>query len=180
MEKITDSNRAAKEEAEFVNEISGLRTVLRGYVLALLPHHGACDDVVQETCLFLWERRDECGEETNLKAWAFSVARFKAMAYRRDHLREKTVFFSEERLHQIAGAAELLAEGAHERLLALRSCLARLSPAEISLLRLKYVDRGSLSDYARSMKQQPSRVQKTLSRLRLSLRYCIETRLSSE
>lgn len=180
MPSVTDSGQTVMGDAVFAEKISGLRLALRGYVLSILPHHGAAEDVVQETCLFLWERRGECGAETNLKAWAFRVAWFKAMAFRRDQAREKIVTFSEDTLHQIAGAAESLADEAHDRLLALRRCLEQLSPAEIGLLRLKYVDGRSLTDYARSLKQQPARVQKTLSRLRLALRHCIENRLSSE
>ncbi len=168
-----------QDEAALAKEIAGLRPALRGYVLSILPHHGACDDVVQETCLFLWERREECGEETNLKAWAFRVAWFKAMAWRRDRQREKTVSFSEDSLHEIAGAAETLAEEAQDRLKALRSCLARLSPEEIRLLRLKYVEGGSLTDHARALRQKPTRVQKMISRLRLVLRHCIETKLAN-
>lgn len=168
-----------QDEVALAREIAGLRAALRCYVLSILPHHGACDDVVQETCLFLWERREECGEETNLKAWAFRVAWFKAMAWRRDRQRERTVNFSEDSLHEIAGAAETLAEEVQERLSALRSCLARLDPEEIRLLRLRYVEGGSLTDHALALRQKPSRVQKTISRLRLVLRHCIEMKLEN-
>lgn len=179
MPQSRDWQGGPQDDPELAKEIAGLRTALRGYVLSILPHHGACDDVVQETCLFLWERREECSEETNLKAWAFRVAWFKAMAWRRDRQREKTVSFSEDSLHEIAEAAESLADEAQDRLRALRGCLARLSPGEIRLLRLKYVERGSLSDHARELRRQPSRVQKTISRLRLALRHCIETKLAN-
>jgi RNA polymerase sigma-70 factor (ECF subfamily) len=169
-----------RAEAAFAEELAGLRTALRGYVLSILPHHAACDDVVQETALFLWERRGEYDGGTNVKAWAFKVAWFKAMAWRRDKQREKTVNFSEDTLHEIAGAAETLADEARERLLALRDCLSRLSPAEVRLLQIKYVEGGSLSGHAREIALKPSRVQKTISRLRLALRRCIETKLSRE
>jgi RNA polymerase sigma-70 factor, ECF subfamily len=159
-------------------EIAALRMALRGYVLSILPHHAACDDVVQEVCVFLWERRHEREPDTNLRAWAFKVAWFKAMAWRRDRQREKTVSFSEDTLHEIAAAAESVADDAADRLLALRSCLGRLHPAEVRLLQLKYVEGGSLTDHARELRQKPSRVQKTISRLRLALRHCIETKLS--
>lgn len=165
-------------DAALAGEIASLRTALRGYVLSILPHHAACDDIVQDVSIFLWERRQERDADTNLKAWAFKVAWFKAMAWRRDQRREKTVNFSDDTLHQIAGAAETLAEEAGDRLLALRNCLAQLPPADVRLLQLKYVDGGSLTDHARELRQKPTRVQKTISRLRLALRHCIETKLS--
>lgn len=173
-----NSGQTAHDDAEFVGRISSLRTALRGYVFSILPHHGACDDVVQDTCLFLWENRSKYRADTNFKAWAFRVAWFKAMACRRDYARGKVVNLPEDTLRQLADEAQSMVDEAHDRLDALRRCLARLSPEEIALLRLKYVNEGSLTDYARSLKQQPGRVQKTLSRLRLALRHCIENQLS--
>ncbi|MCW1884617.1 sigma-70 family RNA polymerase sigma factor [Luteolibacter flavescens] len=167
-----------QDDSAFAAEIDALRVPLRGYVMSILPHHAACDDVVQETSVFLWERRDERDDDTNLKAWAFKVAWFKAMAWRRDQQREKTVSFSEDTLHEISTAAESLSEDATERLHALRSCLSRLSPEEVKLLRLRYVDGGSLTSHAHEQQMKPARVQKTISRLRLALRHCIETKLS--
>lgn len=165
-------------DAGFAEEIAGLRLALRGYILSILPHYAACDDVVQEVSVFLWERRHERDPDTNLKAWAFKVAWFKAMAWRRDRQREKTVSFSEDSLHEIAGAAEALSEEAGDRLVALRSCLSRLSAEELKLLRMKYVEGASLTGHAHELRQKPSRIQKTISRLRLALRHCIETKLS--
>jgi len=167
-----------RDDSAFAVEIAALRVSLRAYVMSILPHHAACDDVVQETSVFLWERRSERDDSTNLKAWAFKVAWFKAMAWRRDKQREKTVSFSEDTLHEIAAAAENLADDAAERLLALRACLSRLAPAEVRLLQLRYIEGGSLTGHAREQQMKPSRVQKTISRLRLALRHCIETRLS--
>ncbi len=178
MSRSEPSQSAPQAETAFAEEVAGLRTALRGYVMSILPHHAACDDVLQETSLFLWERRHECNDDTNVKAWAFKVAWFKAMAWRRDKQREKTVNFSEDTLHEIAGAAETLADEARDRLHALRDCLSRLAPADVRLLQMKYVEGGSLTDHAREFSLKPSRVQKTISRLRLVLRHCIETKLS--
>jgi RNA polymerase sigma-70 factor (ECF subfamily) len=165
-------------ETAFMEEITGLRTALRGYVMSILPHYAACDDVVQETSLFLWERRHEYNDETNVKAWAFKVAWFKAMAWRRDRKWENTIHFSEDTLHEIVEAAETLADESRDRLLALRDCLSRLGPAEVRLLQMKYVEGGSLADHARELALKPNRVQKTISRLRLALRHCILAKLS--
>lgn len=177
-EMSPDWQNDPQADAALAGELAALRTALRGYVLSILPHHSACDDIVQDVSVFLWERRHERDADTNLKAWAFKVAWFKAMAWRRDKQREKTVNFSEDTLHEIAGAAEALAEEAGDRLRALRSCLSLLGPTDVRLLQVKYIDGRSLTDHARELRQKPSRVQKTISRLRLALRHCIETKLS--
>ncbi|BCU77628.1 sigma-70 family RNA polymerase sigma factor [Luteolibacter sp. LG18] len=168
-----------RDEAELAHRIAALRISLRGYVLSILPHRAACDDVVQETMIFLWERREEYREDTNLRAWAFKVAWFKAMGHRRDRMREeRVVCFSEDSLHRISGAMEEILEEAEPRMEALRRCLSQLDAEEIRLLRLKYVDRGSLTADAQDRAENPNRVQKAISRLRLRLRHCIESKLS--
>src|SRR5690606_8901552 len=153
MPQSRDWQGGPQDDPELAKEIAGLRTALRGYVLSILPHHGACDDVVQETCLFLWERREEGSAETNLKAWGVRAAWIKAMGGRRGRQREKAVRFSADSRHGIAEAAEPLADEGQDRLRALRGCLARLSRGEIRLVRGKYVEPGSLSDDARELRQ---------------------------
>ncbi len=170
----------SRREAEIAIGISSLRLPLRGYLHTLIPDQGACDDLVQETLLFLWERRESADESTPIRAWAFKVAWFKAMAWHRDHRRDKLVYFSDDVLQQIAPVAETISHTAENRLDALRQCLAGLPKEELELLRLKYVDRGSLAGHAGVRGWKPNRVQKTLSRLRLALRHCIQSRLNSE
>lgn len=159
--------------------IAELRPALKGYVLSLLPQSDVCDDVVQETCLFLWEKRDEFPEIRDFKAWAFKTAWFKALSARRDLQRRKYVTLSEDVLQRIAGAAEEQAAGTDHRIEDLRQCLASLPEKDLELLRLKYSRGLSLAVHARQLGWQPNRLQKAISRLRLVLRHCIETRISN-
>jgi RNA polymerase sigma-70 factor, ECF subfamily len=171
------SPKDSPQEAEIALALSTLRLPLRGYLLTLVPDQAACDDLLQETLLFIWERRAEAVESSSIKAWAFKVAWFKVLAWRRDHQRERLVYFSEDILHQLAPMAEEMSVEADERLETLRRCLARLSPEELGLLRLKYVDNGSLTDHAAACGWKPNRVQKMLSRLRVALRHCVQQQL---
>ena len=158
--------------------IERIRPALMGYVRSLLPQSSACDDIVQETCIFLWERRDEVMEEGNCKALAFKVAWFKVLSHRRDLQRQRVITFSEDMLHRIAGAAEDQADQVDLRAEALRVCLSERSAEELQLLRLKYQRGESLADHARQLGWKPNRLQKALSRIRLVLRHCVESRLS--
>ena len=159
--------------------IEEFRPALRSYVLSLLPDRDSCDDVVQDTCLFLWDRRDDFQPGSNFKAWAFKTAWFKVLTHRREMQRRKLVSFSEDMLERISRAAEAKAEEADHRLTALRGCVAKLPPESMRLLQLKYLDRLSLTDHAKSLGVKPNQIQKSISRIRLSLRHCIETFLSS-
>jgi RNA polymerase sigma-70 factor (ECF subfamily) len=178
--ELQHSPTESSREAEIAIGIASLRLPLRGYLRTLIPDQAACDDLVQETLLFLWERRDTARESTPLSAWAFKVAWFKAMAWHRDHRRNRLVYFSDDVLQQLAPVAEALSATAENRLEALRHCLAQLPEEDLALLRLKYVDHGSLTHHADERGWKPNRVQKTLSRLRLALRQCIQGKLRHE
>ncbi len=175
-----NSGQDSRQEAVIGPAIASLRLPLRGYLRTLVPDKAACDDLVQETLVFLWERRGSADESTPLKAWAFKVAWFKAMAWHRDHRRDRLVYFSDAVLQRMAPVAEEMSLTVEGRLEALRRCLADLPEVDQALLRLKYTDQGSLTRHAREQGWKPNRVQKTLSRLRLALRHCIQARLRTE
>lgn len=166
------------DEVAFARDLEALRPALRGYVLSIFPHPHLCEDIVQETMLFAWERRAEFRPGTHFKAWVFKAGYFKTLAHRRDAQRDRLVTFSEDILQTIAGAAEERLTHTDHRLHALQHCLAELKPGELALLKHKYLDHGSLTELAAHQQVQPNRIQKALSRLRLALRHCIETKLS--
>lgn len=166
-----------RRDGEIALQLAVLRLPLRGYIRSLVPDDAACEDLVQETLLFMWERRDMMEAAENPRAWAFKIAWFKVMAWRRDRKRDRLVYFSDEVLQQVAATTEPLCHAAEARLEALRLCLTKLPKEELALLRLKYIDHGSLTQHAEQQGWKPNRVQKTLSRLRLALRHCIQSRL---
>ncbi len=157
-----------------MRDAEALRPAVRAYVLTMFPHPHQCEDIVQETMIFAWERRMEFTLGTSLKAWLFKTAYFKTLAQRRDAIREKTVTLSESMLQTLAEAAEDHLATTDNRMRAMDHCLGGLNDSQIELLRHKYLERGSLSELARRQKVDENRLQKAISRIRLALRHCIE------
>ena len=160
-------------------QIEGLRPALKGYVLSLLPDRDACEDVVQETCLFLWDRRGDFEAGSNFRAWAFKAAWFKVLTHRREMQRQKLVSFSEDVLERISRASQEFSENVDHRLAALNHCVASLPVESQRLLQLRYLDKLSLTAHAKNLGVKPNQIQKSLSRIRIALRQCIENRLPS-
>lgn len=168
---------SAEEEESFACEVERLYVDLAGYTRSLLLHADMAKDVVQDTLVFLWERKKSIPLE-RVRATAFRVARFKCLAVRRDSRREKLVYFSDDALQRVAEAAEEIAGETETRLQILRECLAKLAPEERRLLDIRYRRGANLAGMAREGGVSPNRLQKAVSRLRVVLRHCVETSLS--
>jgi len=165
-------------EINFEARITALMGPLRGYIASMLGTVDGVDDVLQETNFFLWDRRGDYEVGTSFKAWAYRVAYFKTLAARRDRMREGRHVFSEEFIERIAQKTEEIDDHG-DRLGALQQCLEKLRVQDRRLLRLKYVDQKSLTDYSKVMRVSAASVHKTISRLRLALRHCIEKEMRS-
>ena len=145
---------------------------------SLVPHAlEEVEDVVQATCVVLWEKRDEFRPGTDFNSWAFRTAYFQSLALRRDLSRSKVTVFSDQMLQRLAGPAEEATLQTDNRISALRHCVAALPQADQQLIALKYAGDVTIVEQARQLGAPPARLQKSLSRLRLTLKRCIEKRL---
>lgn len=169
---------ASDLQVDVAGEIAALRPRIVAYVTSLVPHAlEEVEDVVQATCVILWEKRDEFSPGTDFNAWAFRTAYFQALALRRDLSRNKVAVFSDQMLQRLAGPAEDTSVQVDRRIMALRHCVAALPRADQQLIALKYAGQVAMVEQARQLGVPPGRLQKSLSRLRLALKRCIENRL---
>lgn len=165
---------------DLAREIRDLQPGLREYIAGLLGGLDGADDLVQETNLFLWSKREDFVPGTNFRAWAMRVAWFKVMAERRDRARQGKVVFSEPMLEQLAARAVERLPESDARLGALRHCLEKTRPQDRRILEWKYGRSASLTELAASTGCAAAALHKTISRLRIALRHCVEKKLKEE
>lgn len=170
----TAATTHSEQDKELTELISSVQTDLRCYIISLIGNANSCDDILQETNLFLWQKRDRFTLGTDFKAWAFRAAYFNAMSSRRDLARRGEVHFSEYMIEKIAPAAMQKFSSKPTKLTALGKCLKKLTLAQNQLLNIKYVDKLSLTDYAAQIGKPVNVLHKQISRLRFALRSCIE------
>lgn len=177
-----DQQEQSQNEADeaIAGEIRALQPGLREYVSGLLGGLDGVEDLVQETNLFLWTKRGDFVAGTNFRAWAMRVAWFKVMAERRDRAREGRVVFGDSVLAQLAERAEERMPESDRRLSALRHCLERTRLQDRRLLEWKYGRGASLTELATASGKAATAVHKTISRLRLALRHCVEKQLKED
>ena len=170
----------AEHESAFVAQLTDIQMPLRLYVQSLMPGDASVHDVMQQANATLWKKREDFTLGTNFKAWAFSVARYEVLNYRKKQARDSRLVFGEE-LEQIF--ADDLAErddDTEQRHEALKSCLEKLRPQDRELLLHRYTaTAGTLGDFAERVGRSVGGLKVTLHRLRNVLLGCIEKQLGA-
>lgn len=173
---------ASAELAEFVRLLTEHQTMLRGYIRALIPSANDIGDVLQNTNLAIWERRKEFVPGSNFKAWAFTLARYRALEHRRALCRDHRLVFDVKLIDQLAKTTEnsLDPERLNRKRLALNHCLNQLKSKDRALLASRYSGECTLEEYSLADGRSPGSLRVILNRLRTLLRRCIENRVAME
>lgn len=168
-----DVGKSPLSDREIELEIEKLQLDLRGYVISITGPCGDVEEVIQQTNIFVWQHRSEFEAGTSFKAWAFSVARYKLKGMRRDAKRRGHVVFSEETVELIADRSEQRFLDDTDRFTYLKDCVTRLNKKEQQIILEFYLKGNSLTNYAENLGKSVAAVHKSVSRIRLKLRDCI-------
>ena len=175
------SDLRAERTVEFVRLLTNCQGGLHAFIASLMPGHPDTADVLQETNLTLWEKMQEFEPGSNFQAWAFSVARFKALTKLKKSRNLKSIHFDEDVL---VGLESLSANRTPDRyaakVRALEHCMGRLKPSDRDLIEARYESAASLESYAGKIGRPVTSLYTTLGRIRGALRKCIEVRLARE
>lgn len=167
-------------ESAIVALLTDLQTPLRLYVRSLLPGDPSAKDVAQQANATIWRKRQDFTPGTNFKAWAFSIARFEVLNYRKRQAKEARLRFSEEMELMFANEISENSDEWEPRMQALSDCLKTLKPKHRDLILHRYHQPAILKDFAEKTGRSLNGLKVTLHRLRSVLLACIETKLRSE
>ncbi|MFD2160446.1 sigma-70 family RNA polymerase sigma factor [Rubritalea tangerina] len=151
---------------------------LRAYITSLMSNRSDVDDILQETNHSIIQKKSDFQLGSNFKAWAFKIAYFSVMSHVRDRQRRGFVNLSEETLEQLSLDASSLLESSNDRMQSLTHCIQKLNAKERLLLRQHYVEGKSLTAIAKAVSREPSALHKAISRVRATLKACIEKHLA--
>jgi RNA polymerase sigma-70 factor (ECF subfamily) len=152
---------------------------LRGFVRTLVPTREDAREVMQEVAAVLWRKFDELATDDDFRRWAFGVARFEALAFRRDRARDRHVF-SEEVLLMLAEEAESAADALDARREALEQCLGKLPQRQRMLVEAAYAHGVRIDEVAETMGRTAMSLYKELHRIRMTLASCVERTMQRE
>ncbi len=152
---------------------------LLGFVRTLVPSREDAREVMQEVAVLLWQRLGDLDDPSNFRPWAFGVARFKAMAWKRDRTRDRLVFDADV-LELLADEVTEHADAYEAERRALESCVEKLDPAQRKLLDAAYAPGARVDALAAEAGRSPMSFYKALHRIRLALMNCTQRILAQE
>ncbi|MCH7229123.1 sigma-70 family RNA polymerase sigma factor [Haloferula sp. A504] len=167
------------EEKSFNQLLTGEQEFLRALLRTIGVPASDVADVLQDANVYLIANQAKYLPGTNFRAWAGQVARFRSLNYFRSKKRRPMVNLSEQALDMIVEEVVLRFDENHARLQKLGHCLSKLSDDQRQLLDAVYAKGTSLKDLARAKRCSHAAMRKTVSRIRQTLKACIEYQTES-
>jgi len=170
----------ADAEAEFVCQLTGMQSELRGFISHLTPYHGSHADILQEVNLLVWQKRHQFQPGSNFRAWAYTFARNVTMKHQKRARRENELMFSAQTIEALANDYAAADPVFDDRLPALRRCLEKVPEPERNLLLSRYRRHGAVAQAAKLSTKSEAALRGVLFRLRVALRRCVEREMNEE
>ncbi len=164
---------------DFVALLTGSQRKLHAYIFSLVWNPADADDILQETNIVLLKKSAEYDTSRKFLPWAFTIARFQALAglKRRQRLR---LVFDEALAMFLADEAAREDPVLEARRLALANCLQKLPAAQRDLLVRRYQPQAVVGDMAAALGLTLKALSDRLRRIREKLLDCISRTLAEE
>jgi RNA polymerase sigma-70 factor (ECF subfamily) len=162
----------------FLGQILHSQQDLRNYLHHLHPHAQDLDDLMQETCLKLWQEFEDYDSTRPFLPWAMRIGYFQVLRFRKTRSRDRLVF-SDELLELLV--TETPADSQAQALRhALDECLGKLTPRARETLFARCAQDSSIADLAKGRRQSVHALYRLLNQARTQLTTCIRRQLTLE
>jgi RNA polymerase sigma-70 factor, ECF subfamily len=163
---------AMTDEERFCCEITGVQNVLLSFVMSLVRDQHFARDIVQETNLVLWRKRDEFQPHLPFRPWALRIAYLQTRAAQKVSRRSRLIFDQEVAL-KLAAESDAVLENVDQRYLRLQECLSKLVGRQSEVIRRRYGRSQSIAEIAHEFGSSVAAVGMLLHRARLALIECM-------
>ena len=173
-----DSHSKTLTDEEFIGLFSTTQRPLFLHILPMVGNGTDADEVLQETNLIMWAKKDQFEPGTNFLAWGRAIARLEVFRFRRSR-GTKLKFLDGGLLDLVASHTESSSHELEARQEALANCMKQLRSKDRELIQLRYTPGVSGDDIAQQLGRPANSVYQSLGRIRRVLADCIQRRLVS-
>jgi len=168
-----------EQHQRFLRAFTAHEPAIRAFVRRLVPTRADADDIMQEAAIVLWEKFGEFREGTEFRAWAFGVARFKVLSWRRDKGRDR-LSLSEDVVELLAEETTRDEHRLDRQRAALETCAEKLAPEHRDLVLAAYQPDARIQEVAASSGRTVAGFYQWLHRMRRLLLECVQRELGKE
>lgn len=167
------------DDGQFVERLTSCQARLRAYAIMLVRSPTDADDIMQNACLTLWDKREDYDRSRDFFPWACGVILIEVLRFRRKRATEK-LLFDEALINSLA--EDFIAQSAEydSRREQLHHCVAKLSEQDRDLLTDRYRLNVKPKKLSKLRGWPVSTVYSALTRIRESLYRCIEANLAQQ
>jgi RNA polymerase sigma-70 factor, ECF subfamily len=173
------SEPADQCDEHFVEMLVKYQLRIRSYVFALIRNGNYVDDVMQNTWMTLWRKRNEYDAGRDFLRWACGVALNEVLRFRRKLATDK-LLFDESLVHTLATEYIEQIEVSDRRRLALADCIQKLTSGDRYLLEARYNTGTATAQIAEELGKPLSTIYCSLTRIRETLYRCVRNAIAKE
>lgn len=145
-------------------------------ISAAVPDFQQAEDILQNVALTCLRKFGEYDEQRPFVGWALGVAQLEILSSQRKHARS-FLCFRPDLLEELAEVSEEMVPELDLRTWALRECLKMLDERASKAVQLRYEQALRLQEVALELEIKPLTARVLLSRIRSSLRTCVERKV---
>lgn len=152
-------------------------TVIRGFIVTLMPVRDQVDDVFHEVFLVVVDKASDFRPGSDFLAWVFTISKFKVLQAIKKNASRRTAVLDPDVIESLIDAApsESFSE---DTINALNACMQSLAPAARKVVKLRYQESLKPAAIAQRLGIAASTIYVTLSRARSALRTCVDSKLA--
>jgi RNA polymerase sigma-70 factor (ECF subfamily) len=173
---MTENDKNRDEILRLLIKYNGM---LSGYIYSIVEDWTIVEEALQETAVFICNNWEKFTPGTNFGAWARTIARMRCLEILHQEKRQKRIATSVSE-HIDDDVWDDYGEYSAERKQALGECMNKLPRKLSDIISMRYQRGLNCAAIADTLKKSLESIYMSLSRIRKSLKKCIEERISGE
>lgn len=160
-------------DSQIIDLMTEYQSKLFAYIYSQTTDPEATQEILQETNIVIWKKREQFEFGTSFNAWSQSIAYFQIKAFRQKRRRDRLVF-DDEVMDRMSDKAEELEEKYDIRKEKLKVCIGKLKERYRHIVKKRYQDGISVNRIAEEEGIPANTVTQSLFRVRQKLIECVK------
>lgn len=166
-------------DSQFVDFLSSNQARLRAYAISMVRSPVDADDLLQNACLTLWDKRKQYDADREFFPWACGFVLIEILRHRRKKATDK-LMFDENLVNTLSTEYIANSDDYDMRRESMHKCLGKLDVNDRGLLEDRYCMNVKPKEISERRGKPLPTIYGSLSRIRRALHRCIEAKLAQQ